>query len=784
MTSKQTAYETAHAQFVREHAAECALFLKRSGDFPVSPCTINLYGSGARRTVKGGKGSGDVNVRTFTTIEQGLKDAGFTIMTEDWLTAYDRVAEENFENFYNDLKAQAAQWGMPPEALLMFTPKPPVFYDIPLTGEGELNLYVIARDSSEGTDRQAIEGDYFLSQCEVNDILTLSRRKEKLLVVLNTGAPVDLSPIMEVKNILLLGQLGAETGHVFADLLTGKSYPSGKLAQTWAGAYENYPSAGSFGTKNEVDYREGVFVGYRYFESFSRPVLFPFGFGLGYTDFTFFPMIAQVQGRDVLLTVAVKNVGSCAGKEVIQVYHALEGNEGPHLTLAGFAKSKELAAGEGETLTLTVRAEDFAVWRENAWRIPAGRHLLYVGNCLDNLICACALNVEKEVIVRETCSLGGKDVETLPPPPERHEDEPLLAEFAFSPAFPEKPAFNECIDPALEQLPDEELVRLTIGTLNEMSLTHNIGSSSHRVAGAAGETYAAANLPALVLADGPAGLRLSTRYRRAEDGGEIALDDPLAGMRLTGQPREDGEDVLYRYMTAIPVGASLAQSWNRALCEGMGSLVGREMTLFGVDIWLAPALNIQRDPLCGRNFEYLSEDPLLSGCLAAAIVRGVQKIKGRSATVKHFLCNNQETDRTFSSSNLSERTLRELYLKGFEICIRESHPDCVMSSYNLVNGVHTAESRAFLTDVLRKEWGFKGLVMTDWLSTGGMGTGEKYGPATPRGCIAAGNDLIMPGRREDFEDIMAALNEGALSRCDLLISASRVAALAKKKEEV
>lgn len=296
------------------------------------------------------------------------------------------------------------------------------------------------------------------------------------------------------------------------------------------------------------------------------------------------------------------------------------------------------------------------------------------------------------------------------------------------------------------------------------------------------------------MADGPAGLRISTSYIELKTGA-VGLDmgsfeqyidlmeEPIKQLirEKQAQALEEAKKghVYYHYASAIPIGTALAQAWNPEVVRICGDIVGEEMELFDINVWLAPAMNIHRSPLCGRNFEYYSEDPLISGITAAAMTKGVQSHKKCAVTVKHFCCNNQETNRFGSNSIVSERALREIYLKGFEICIKEAAPKCVMTSYNLVNGVHTANRKDLLTDVLRREWGFEGCVMTDWGTTGmGFDTG-KYGSSVPALCIKAGNDLIMPGGKADVDGIISELGE-TLTREELEKCAGRVIALAKR----
>ena len=300
----------------------------------------------------------------------------------------------------------------------------------------------------------------------------------------------------------------------------------------------------------------------------------------------------------------------------------------------------------------------------------------------------------------------------------------------------------------------------------------NLGSAGISVPGSAGETNNCAledGVPGIVLADGPAGLRLMKHYNVHE--GKI-VNKPFkfsleGGLFCEGEPADPGE-TYYQYCTAIPVGTLLAQTWDTALIEEVGEMIGGEMLEFSVTLWLAPGMNIHRNPLCGRNFEYYSEDPLLAGRMAGAMTNGVQNVPGCGTTIKHFACNNQEDNRMGSDSILSERTLREIYLKGFEIAITESQPMSIMTSYNLINGVHAANCEDTCTKAARCEWGFQGVIMTDWTTT-------EYGPdCTASGCMKAGNDLVMPGAFSDRDNLNQELADGTLSMEDLKACISRL----------
>ena len=316
----------------------------------------------------------------------------------------------------------------------------------------------------------------------------------------------------------------------------------------------------------------------------------------------------------------------------------------------------------------------------------------------------------------------------------------------------------------VDQLSTEELIALATGDPAKDQGASALGSAGQTVPGAAAETVTVAEkapyyVASIVLADGPAGLRLRSEYQVREDG-SIDGGDFLDGFEngYFAEPKESKGIVYHQYCTAIPVGTLLAQSWNLELMHTLGRMIAGEMNEFEVTLWLAPGMNIHRNPLCGRNFEYYSEDPLLAGSMAAAMTQGVQSIPGCGTTIKHFACNNQEDNRMGSDSILSERTLREIYLKGFETAIRSAQPMAMMTSYNLINGVHAANNYDICTKAARDEWGFAGAIMTDWTTT----TDSTAGECTAAGCMKAGNDMVMPGDMRDHASIRQALKDGTL----------------------
>ncbi len=800
-------FEREHTETLRRLAPECMVLLKKNGDFPLNdPCAVALYGSGARRTVKGGTGSGDVNVRHFSSVEEGLENAGFTITTKAWLDAYDEVKSGTKAAFYAEIIEQAKREGQSPFLVgLGKNPSEPR-YDFPVDGSGEVCVYVLSRISGEGADRSESKGDLLLSDDEIRDILNCARKYRKFLLVLNVGGVVDLGPVLgHVENILLLSQLGTVTGDAFADVLLGKAYPSGRLTATWAKAGD-YQKIGDFAQRDDTRYREGIYVGYRYFDAAGIQPIFPFGYGLSYTDFKVKAEGFWLEGTTIQVVAQVTNIGGFAGKETVLLYYsAPEGRlDKPVRELGAYAKTRELLPGESETLVLELPAENMASWdSENAgWLMEQGDYVLSVGSEPVGI-----LSLDGDAVTAELSHLDGGADFTDWKPECRREVPAGLPVIQLKVAELEKAGHcdSDRIEGYLPKLPDladftdKELAQVCVGKfVSAVGIESIIGSSAFSIAGAAGETadvVADKGYGRMVLADGPAGLRITTQYIETKDGpqglynGSLEEYLPLLGEQIMKlftakqaavNEAAKSQPVYYHYSSAIPIATALAQAWNPDAAYACGDIVGEEMELFGINVWLAPALNIHRSPLCGRNFEYYSEDPYLSGKTAAAVTAGVQSHSGCAVTIKHFACNNQETNRFNSNSIVSERALREIYLKGFEICVKEADPLALMSSYNLLGSVHTANRRDLLTDVLRGEWGFQGFVMTDWnTTTTKQDPNGAHGPASDALCIKAGNDQIMPGCEADMNGILAALESGMLDRSDLERSAGRILAVSK-----
>ncbi len=812
-------FEVKHTMEMRKLAPECMVLLKNDGTLPLAPVKdIALYGSGARKTIKGGTGSGDVNVRHFVTVEEGLENAGFAITTKNWLDAYDEIKQQNAAAFFAALEKEAEELGIPTFVATMGKNPPEPNYTLPHNGTGDTAVYVLARNSGEGSDRLPEAGDINLTETEIRDILQLNSQYEHFVLVLNVGGLIDLTPVKEVPAILLMGQLGTATGDALADVLFGKSYPSGKLTMTWA-PIEQYPSTEGFGHPDDTYYKEGVYVGYRYFDTCGMVPDYPFGYGMGYTTFTTEVIDFTADAKKASVVVKVTNTGKCIGKEVVQVYtSAPEGEiDKPYQELAAFAKTEALLPGDAQEIILSFDINAMASYCEQcaAYVMEKGNYIVRVGNSSRDTKIAGVITLDETTAVEKVRNIAGDPGFSDLKPAKTgltYEDEAAELETAkvasikgcdlcrkdisYAEVMPEIPegetvrweevkAGTKTLDEFVAGLSVEDMVYLTIGSFNEKAKTllEVVGNASTTVAGAAGETthkLEKYGVPVLVMADGPAGVRVSPIYAMDGDKAVSIASSFGDGVEINNSTNAyDNLEKLYQYCTAIPIGTELAQSWNVELVEKCGDIVGEEMEMFGTHLWLAPAMNIYRSPLCGRNFEYFSEDPLISGCIAAGITKGVQAHEGCATTIKHYAGNNQETNRYFSNSHVSERALREIYLKGFEICVKASQPHFVMTSYNLINGEHACSLKDIQTYTLRDEWGFEGVVMTDWLVTGGMGPkGAVWECASAAGTVKSGNDIVMPGMPSDKADILAAFenkdHKYPLSKAELQTAAKRI----------
>ena len=880
--------EQRHRILAREAAEESIVLLKNDGVLPLpTGIPVALFGAGAGLTIKGGTGSGDVNVRHSVSIYDGFTLARVRVTSKGWIEDY----EERYELARQAWKKQILdECGGSTDGQLFFDTYTSHAFEMPEgrpiedtdVQDAKTAVYVISRVAGEGSDRHLAKGDYYLTDHELEDLRVLATLVEKIVIVINAGAPIDLTVLEampEVKAILFMGQAGEEGGNACARILLGFVNPSAKLTATWAKRYMDYPGAMEFsdvraqldeGNASDRDallarsrYEEGIYVGYRYFDSFGVAPRYHFGHGLSYTSFVLTAEAPRAAADGLYIPVTVENTGNpYAGKEVVQVYAAcpqpaaISGEDGVKAAASGetaetlaedagnggvdveasaqakveakeykrlvaFRKTRLLAPGEQETMTLHVDGRALASFRTDydaahgAWVIEAGHYAIFVGSSSEEsrLQLAGVVEVAAEKvleIVPHICPVKDADfhecavpVESLRRKTQAWSDTwatmkqaaqqgkriaglcgklgwtQALGETVWAPG--EEPVFRNAQDDLdrmahaiASALEVKDLIPLLMGEFDMHASA--LGSAGQRVPGTAGETSRSLeellHVPGISMADGPAGLRLSRSYLVERATGEklsTGIEANLENGFFASEPAEPEKyERWYQFTTAWPVGTNLAQTWNEELLGAVGRATGIEMEEFHVAWWLAPGMNIHRNPLNGRNFEYYSEDPLLSGKMAAAITKGVQALPGVGTTVKHYACNNQENNRMGVDVSVSERALREIYLRGFEIAIKESQPMCIMTSYNEINGVHSANNADLCTEIARREWRFQGVIMTDWATT------LDFGGADAAGCVAAGNDLIMPGATSDLENIEQAYAEGRLSEADIRSSAERV----------
>lgn len=807
-TSEEQPHERIHREVAKKAASEGIVLLEnKEGILPLEEgASVALYGRGASKTIKGGTGSGDVNEREDITVYDGLKAAGFDIVNEKWISDYDREYEEKRRVWRDDLlksvKESEGEGGNFFNAYAA-SPFPAPVGRAPEKENCDTALYVLSRTAGEAADRRNVPGDYYLTEDEEAFLDDICRLYDRVIVIINTGSVMDLSFMDSHKNILgliFMCQAGMEGGAALAELLSGKSSPSGHLTDSWCYDYEDYPGAMGFSFINEdlttERYVEGIYCGYRYFDSLSIPVRYGFGYGLTYSEFVLEAEEPSFTDGTISVPVTVTNIGDRAAREVAQVYVSCPqtGLEKEFRRLAGFKKTGVIAPKGREKLVIDIPVKMLSSYdsEEAAWTLEKGFHGIWCGFSLDKSTLVSLIELDENMILercRNLCSDKSGIKEFSIPVEEREElsskwiseakenDLPVIKiKTGLIPTIEHSYGRDDDIPGEVKTLVDgldrEKLISLLAGAMLTGLDASVVGASGFQVPGGAGDTsYLAQDdgIPSIVTADGPAGLRLQQRY--FVKNGKVTLQ-PFINTVEHGFFREDEEDTsgtaYYQYCTAFPVGTLLASTWDTGLLREVGKAVGEEMELFGVDLWLAPGMNIHRNPLCGRNFEYFSEDPLVSGEMAAAITLGVQSVKGRGTTIKHFACNNAEDNRFFSDSVLSERTLREIYLRGFEIAVKKAKPRALMTSYNKLNGVHAANNKELIGGILRDEWGFDGLVMTDWQTTW-------YGDnCNGAGCVTAGNDLIMPGHPDDLQSIRDGLESGIISIEDVKKNAYRV----------
>lgn len=799
LSPEPTELELRNRALARQAAAEGFVLLKNeNGALPLQNQKIALYGMGARLTVKGGLGSGSVEERYSVNIEDGLRNAGYEISSQDWLNDYDAEYASTYQAYHDMVEEKVKGLTNPMQIIPLahsFVYRYPsgrlvTREDVEKSGT-DAAIYVLMRQAGECNDRKLEKGDYYLTDIERENLKVLTESYSHTILVINVGGHIDMGFLDEIPGIdavVLFVQGGEEGGNALADVLSGKLNFSGKLADTIPMRYEDIPFGDEFSylngdVRNEY-YKEDIYVGYRYFDSFHKAVRYPFGFGLSYTNFTIETKSVTLDKTSVTARVAVTNTGAVPGKEVVQLYVSVPGEKKEYQRLVTFEKTGLLPPGASETLELTFNLTDCASYCESkaAWLLDGGAYMVRIGNSSRATSVAAVIDLPETVVTRQ-CRSCCTPVDELPE---------FVAE-TVSMDIPEgvlrltatpTDFVTEVVDytePEIQETKQETAILDSLTLQGQAWFLQggdlrNPPKGALEIHGAGGKTVTALldkGIRNVIFSDGPAGVNIGNKVKALPMGGFAPAVVPeryswgVMGAAMKAKLDQIPGQIVYRFATAWPVEMLLAQTWNKELLHKMGQAVSEEMLQFGITIWLAPGMNIHRNPLGGRAFEYYSEDPVLTGEMAAALTKGVQSHKGLGVSVKHFCCNNSEDNRNGISANVSERALREIYQKGFEIAVRKSQPKTVMSSYNMVNQVYTANRHDLLTDILRCEWGFEGLVMTDWGSTNDHA-------GHPELAAPAGNDLIMPGSDYDRTCILKAIGEGALSHDTVRRSACRV----------
>lgn len=785
--------EIENLQVAYRAACEGIVLLKNDGSLPFKAKKVALYGSGASMTIKGGTGSGEVNERHSVTILEGMEDRGFEITTHGWIEDFHQYYKEAEAAYKIEKKKRVNLFKLNSVMDMLFDNfrapcGPEISEDHVKVSDTDSCIYVVSRQAGEGGDRKKEKGDLFLTDAEMAAIRFCAEHYPHFVLAINAGSAMDMAfadEIPGINAIVYLCQLGTEGGHAFADVISGAVTPSGKLSDTWARNYTDLPFSDEYsylnGDLDDEYYKEGIYVGYRYADSFGVEPAFAFGFGLSYTDFDIRCGGIGANGSQIMVNADVTNIGGeYSGKEVAQLYVSAPNGKlhKEYQSLAAFGKTDVLAPGRCQTVELCFDLKNISSYREAdaCYVLEAGDYLLRLGNSSRNTRIVGVLTVAREIIVSrhghicplrepmEELQSQPKAREALPPDiPTIVVDESAFETVAYTYGMPAVCAERD-VQKMLNSFKLEEMVDIVVGAgfygaVTRFNLPGSVGNTTSK--------FWDRGLANVALCDGPAGLRIQ-KISVADGKGKVKpVEMPIdifnsfpAFIRklMVGNP--DRGDPLYQYTTAFPVANALAQSWNTALMGEIGTAIYREMKEYGCTFWLAPAINIHRNPLCGRNFEYFSEDPRLSGAMASAMIAGVQQEEGYYVTVKHFACNNQEDNRMNVSSNVGERALREIYLRGFEICVREGRAKSVMTSYNRVNGVYAPNSYDLCTKVLRNEWGFEGVVMTDWFST-------NAGKNRNALAMKAGNDLIMPGLGGNKRDIIRGVKSGLIAEEDV-----------------
>lgn len=774
-------------RYCRKAAAEGAVLLKNERQtLPIKKdeC-VSVFGRCQMETYRSGTGSGGaVNVPYKISILEGMRQSGAFTINEEICEIYEKwLAEHPFDN-------GGGGWAQEPwnQQEMVITEE----MSKKAAQKSQKAIYVIGRTAGEDKDYEEVRGSYLLTEEELENLRVLTKYFDKVAVLMNVSNIIDMSwvedPVYQghLTSVMYIWQGGMEAGNAAAELLSGKETPSGKLTDTIAAPLQAYPASKNFGDRFCNLYEEDIYVGYRYFETFCpEKVLYEFGYGLSYTSF----MITIEEAKSIAdeyirIVVSVRNLGEYQGKEVVQVYvEAPQGMLGkPSRELKAFAKTKELLPEETQRLTFEIPLYEIASYddsgktgHKSCYVLEKGSYNFYVGNsvradkradidgkgsyCVAETTVTESLNeamapekrferlipqstegkstyeIGKEIVPQKSVNMNSRIMENLPKAWEMTGDLGIRLQDAAK--------GERTLQELVAQFTKEELAEIVRG--EEMS-SPRVTPGTAAAFGGVSKALCHYGIPAACCADGPSGIRM-----------------------------EDGLNA-----TQLPIGTLLACSFNVPLIEELYEMEGRELVSNEIDTLLGPGMNIHRHPLNGRNFEYFSEDPYVTGCIGAAMVRGMKK-GGAEGTIKHFAANNQETGRNTADAVVSERALREIYLKGFELAVKKGKAASIMTSYNPINGHWSASNYDLNTTILRKEWGFHGIVMTDWWAQMNHPVkGGKESRKLTSAMVRSQNDLYMVVNNYGAEvnsmedDTLEALEKGELTIGELQRSAENI----------
>lgn len=752
----------------RKTIAEGCVLLENNGVLPLKKdSTVSVFGRIWSNYYKSGTGSGGkVNVDKVWNILEALEESGQVKVNQELKNIY--LEWEKDHPYDEGMGWGKERWSQD---------------EMPLTKElvascaekSDTALVIIGRTAGEDKDNSATQGSWYLTDGELDMLKKVRQDFNKMAVLLNVGNIIDMSFVAQIKPdaVMYVWQGGMLGGLGTADVLTGKIPPSGKLTDTIAKTIEDYPSNQWFGNRDGNFYCEDIFVGYRYFESFAKDkVLYPFGYGLTYTSFKFNTVSAEDKrdAKRVNLKIKITNTGNTASKEVAQIYvKAPQGKLGKaERVLVGFEKTELLEPGKSQELDFSIPYETFASYDDGGYTgnkacflLEEGNYKVYAGSDVRSAQEVLSFDLNQLIVIIE-CEEAYAPVRafermhadsngklTMQPAPlatidmwqRRAERLPKEIPFTGDKGYKLKDVLDGkiTIETFVAQFTDEELACFPRGEgMGSSLVTPGTASAFGGVSPRLKEHF---GIPVACCDDGPSGMRLD------------------CGMKAF----------------SLPNGTSIASTFNRKLVKELYTLTGLEMTATNVENLLGPGMNIHRHPLNGRNFEYFSEDPLVTGIIGSAMIQGLQA-GGATGTMKHFCGNNQETNRFGQDSVISERALREIYLKGYEIAVKNGG-DSVMTSYGSVNGIHTPSSYDLNTTILRKDWGFKGIVMTDWWALLNE-PGEVPNKTNFAVMLRAQNDIYMccPDGKTDAsgENTFKALADGSLTRAELQRTAINV----------